>query len=261
MLSGLTQSSPAASAAPSETGGQGAPGESDVVWKPTPPPRMHRILEVGSVLTVFGLLVWMGVRVARGVHSGGQVAAVGVALLAGYLVADLVSGIVHWMGDTLGSENAKWFGPAFTQPFREHHVDPRAISRHGFVETNGNTCIVALPPLGAAHAWMPDEAGVWFYLAAFAAALSMFSVAANQFHKWAHSVRVPRFVAWLQRSHLIIEPNHHNRHHEAPHRSHYCVLSGWMNPVADGLRLFRAAEHVIRRTRPGWLSAEVEQRR
>jgi plasmanylethanolamine desaturase len=199
----------------------------------------------------------MAFRVLHGAATGAQMLLVSAVVLLAYLVADLVSGIVHWMGDTLGDENAPWFGPAFAQPFREHHTDPRAIAGHGFVETNGNTGIVALPPLVAAHVCMTPAGGFRFYLAAFIAALALFGIATNQCHKWAHSTRVPRGAALLQRLRLIIPPDHHQRHHQWPHRTNYCVLSGWMNGLADRLHVFRAAENLIRRTRPSWLNGET----
>jgi hypothetical protein len=226
----------------------------------TPVPLSHRILEITAVLGVGILLAWMGVRVVRGIDTAGQLIAVVTSVLVGYLVADLISGIVHWMGDSLGDENTPWFGPTFSEPFRVHHSDPRLITVHGFVETNGNTCIVAMPPLIAAHAWMPAEPGTWFYLAVLVSSLALFGVATNQCHKWAHSARVPRLVALMQRWRLIIGPDHHERHHVFPHASHYCVLSGWMNILADGLRLFRGAEQAIRRLRPSWLNEDTVRR-
>jgi len=218
-------------------------------------PTAHRVFEVTALVLTVILLAWMGVRVARAIGTQGHGFGVATAVLVAYLLADLVSGIVHWMGDTLGDENAGWFGAAFSQPFREHHKDPRAIAVHAFVETNGNNGIVALPPLLAAHLWMTPT-GPRFYLAAFVAALALFGLATNQCHKWAHSWRVPRIVSLLQRSRLIIAPGHHDRHHEWPHRTHYCVLSGWMNAAADRLRFFRAVEHIIRHTRPSWLNKD-----
>jgi ubiquitin-conjugating enzyme E2 variant len=213
----------------------------------------HRVFEVTALLATVLLLGWLAVRVARAIETGGQAFWVLTATLGAYLLADLVSGIVHWMGDTLGDENAGWFGAAFSSPFREHHKDPRAIAVHAFVETNGNNGIVALPPLVAAHLWM-TATGWRFYMAAFVGALAFFGLATNQCHKWAHTLRPPRVVTVLQRWHLIIAPDHHDRHHEWPHRTHYCVLSGWMNAVADRLKFFRAVEHLIRHTRPGWLA-------
>jgi ubiquitin-conjugating enzyme E2 variant len=223
---------------------------------PAPGSRTHHVWEVGSLTVTLVLLGWMVVRVGRGISSEGQALGVAGLAVAAYLLADLLSGIVHWAGDTLGDEKAGWFGPAFSLPFREHHKDPREIASHGFVETNGNTGIVALTPLAAGHVFMAPR-GLGFYAGVFIAGLTLFGLATNQCHKWAHRLHPPRMVRLLQRCGLVINPDHHDRHHKWPHRTHYCVLSGWMNFVADRLKLFRAAEHVIRRYRPTWLSAEA----
>ena len=75
-------------------------------------------------------------------------------------MADFLSGFVHWAGDTVGDESTPVFGPNFVKPFRYHHVDPEDITRHDFVETNGNNCIVVAPVLSLVLLLMPKTTGV-----------------------------------------------------------------------------------------------------
>ena len=74
-------------------------------------------------------------------------------------MSDFLSGFVHWAGDTVGDESTPIFGPNFVRPFRFHHVDPEDITRHDFVETNGNNCIVAAPVLLLVLLLLPATTG------------------------------------------------------------------------------------------------------
>ena len=227
----------------------------------TPPTysRSHRVVEVASIVLVFATLVGMACRVVSAVRSTGDWIYLGFMALTGYLIADFISGVVHWAGDTLGDESTPILGKNFVTPFRYHHVDPKDITRHDFIETNGNNCIVVLVPLATAYLLLPDETGFGFFMATLMGFLGLFIVATNQFHKWAHADAPPRVAAALQRYGLILSTDHHVIHHTEPHDKHYCITVGWMNPVLNRIKFFRAMEAVIASIRPDLL--HLEERR
>jgi hypothetical protein len=190
--------------------------------------RWIRLLEATAVALFFALLAAIATRLLRGTESGGRVPILLLAAFGGYALADMVSGLTHWFCDTFFREDTPFIGPLLIRPFREHHRDPAAMTRHGFLELTGNSCLGVLPllALGAWRPWTPVfDAG----LVAFALAL----FATNQFHKWAHSAAVPRWVAGLQRWHIILNPARHGVHHTPPHKGAYGVTNGWMNVILD----------------------------
>jgi plasmanylethanolamine desaturase len=183
------------------------------------------VLEAVAVLLFFTLLALLGIRVVRG---PAQVPFLLLAAGAGYALADVASGLTHWFCDTFFREDTPGIGPVLIFPFREHHRDPTAMTRHGFLELTGNSCLGVAPILGLA-VWRPWSPILDAGLIAFSLAL----FGTNLFHKWAHSETVPRMVAWLQKCRLILNPARHQVHHTPPNRSAYCVTSGWMNLLLD----------------------------
>ena len=203
-----------------------------------------RALDWTSLLSYAALACWLGVELVPGTLERPWV--VFTAVLLGYLAADLVSGLVHWAADTWGSPDLPVIGPALLGPFREHHRDPLAITRHDFVETNGNNCLISLPVLGIAL-WLapgPDGGGSLF-LSSYLLALVFWVLLTNQFHKWAHLPQPPPLQAFLQRWHLILPPAHHQLHHTRPFTSHYCITTGWLNWPLNWMRFFPVLEWCI----------------
>jgi ubiquitin-conjugating enzyme E2 variant len=209
---------------------------------------IHRCVEIAAIV-LFGVLAgYLCIRLATATGpSQGWI--VGLAALAGYVAADLVSGLVHWAFDTWGSPDTPVLGRYFIGPFREHHRDPLSITRHGFIETNGNSCVAAAPILGIA-CLIPLGTGLGVFATTCLLVMSLGLFATNQFHKWAHLDDPGRIVVALQRWHLILPSEHHRVHHAAPHETNYCITTGWMNHIL-GARFFRRAERVV-----GGLKAE-----
>lgn len=207
--------------------------------------RGHRALEIVSIVVFFAALLSIGVRTVEVVDGSTGRWPVGLSLLGGFVLADFLSGVAHWAGDTVGDEHTPLIGANFVTPFRLHHVDPKAITRHDFIETNGNSSIASLPTMLLLVWWMPSAPGLWLYFTVLLSSAAFFVFCTNQFHKWAHAAEVPAPVRWLQRARLILSPEHHAIHHAAPHDKYYCITVGWLNPLLTRLRFFRRCEAVM----------------
>jgi ubiquitin-conjugating enzyme E2 variant len=166
--------------------------------------------------------------------------------LSGLLAADFVSGFFHWTFDTWGSPNVPWIGPTLIRTFREHHVDQLAITRHDFVETNGTNVLFAILPAGGALLFRnPTGTKTDAFFATMLCFMAMFTATTSQVHKWAHTVNPPRMVILLQKTRLLLAPDHHVHHHTAPYIKHYCINCGWMNGPLAQIRFFPILERII----------------
>ncbi|MFO0676021.1 MAG: fatty acid desaturase family protein [Polyangiaceae bacterium] len=208
--------------------------------------RWNRAADVASIATFVGLGIVIERRLilANPMH----LLSVPAAMLTGLLLADLASGLVHWGCDTWGSTEIPIVGRHFIRPFREHHVDPKSITRHDLVETNGNNCFSALPVEIVALFLNPTSA-FQAYVATSLVFLALFVGFTGQIHKYAHMEdgEPPAFVRWLQDKRIILSRRHHDHHHGAPFDRHYCITVGFWDRPLERIGFFRRFERLITR--------------
>ena len=202
-----------------------------------------RVLDAFSIVGYFVLSAWLALRMLGSYALDGDGLLLfysAIGLLLAYLAADLLSGIVHFLADNFGNADTPVLGPALIHPFRDHHDDPQGITRHGFLETNGNNCLICIPVLLGIHYiydWISPRFA--FLLGAAVNGTLAFIFLTNQIHKWAHQSSPASFVSMLQKTGIILSPSHHALHHRAPHLTNYCITSGWLNPVLDRSGILR----------------------
>ncbi len=204
-------------------------------------------VEAGLLLTALGLLALQGQRALDGFAATGTWWALPFALVLGILCADFATGAIHWFGDRFFQETTPVLGDALIRPFREHHVDPQAMVRHGLLELHGNSAIPVVAAVGAAQFFGGGAATP--FSSAFGAWLVIFcatSMATNQFHMWAHAESVPPTVRWLQGRGVILSPARHAVHHCGKFDRSYCMTSGFLNPLLDRINFFGRLERGIR---------------
>ena len=197
-------------------------------------PTSHRVFElisVGAFIGFAGLLA-AGVAVEVGDRLSWPVGLLIFGLvLAAYAVADLASGIVHYLLDNFGSPDTPVIGQKFVKPFRDHHVDPMAMTHGDFIAVNADNVFICLPVIIPAF-FLLDVAR-HPYWGVFLVGLVAGVIMTNQLHKWAHMPTVPRVVAVAQRSGVVLSKEHHSVHHSGAYDSNYCITWGHLDMLLN----------------------------
>lgn len=156
------------------------------------------------------------------------------------LLADLVSGIVHWAEDAYARPGAPLIGKLAENNLRHHHR-PREFLAKSWLESSWDLLLVAAVLLAVA-AW-----GGWLNWRVWLFAFAITN--ANQIHKWTHMDRaeLPAPVRWLQRLYLLQNARHHGRHHAGTRSTHYCVITNFLNPLLEEIGFWTRIERHIER--------------
>jgi hypothetical protein len=132
------------------------------------------------------------------------------------------------------------------------------MTKHDAIETNGDNCLVSILFLMVpqfkcnsnlltlvtntpTNPMTSDQVFVMFMWTF----LGIFGALTNQFHKWAHTYQPPTVVRWLQQYGIILGRKGHNIHHKSPFACHYCITTGWLNPLLDAIHFWRGLELAI----------------
>ena len=196
-----------------------------------------------SVFFLFGLLI----KTSSNVTSF-QIFIFGSAAgFIGYLMADLLTGSIHWFCDTFFSEKTPFIGSFIIFPFREHHKHPYLITEDKFIEQDTTSFFVLLPALVTAFysSKIYDETLLLYFSHSCLVGLAIGAFSTNLFHKWAHMDNPPKIIQKFQNMGVILNHERHKIHH-ANHDRSFCVTSGLLNPLLDKIKFFPAIESFIR---------------
>jgi ubiquitin-conjugating enzyme E2 variant len=177
--------------------------------------------------------------------SMGVVVASSLGAMAGsILLADLVSGVIHWAEDAYARYKPGRKVRMLNMVARDnkrHHLRPREFLRRNWWQSSWDLLALGVAIIAVAYAMGHLSWAVILFVA--------LSVNANQMHKWAHMNprENPRIVTWLQKMHLLQSPRHHGRHHSGAKDSHYCVVTNVLNPVLEKVNFWRRLEKVVER--------------
>jgi Lipid desaturase domain len=170
-----------------------------------------------------------------------------LAIVLGYFLADVASGLVHWATDTWFSE--KQFGRLIAIA-REHHTHPAHILGYRFIE---NSTLGSAPsalfigPLAIVVALFPRSA----FLYAVMIVLFLISLTllwGTSLHNIGHRKAKSPVIKVAQKLRLFITPAYHHVHHSGDQTTRYCTVNGWANPLLDRIGFWRGLERLISAT-------------
>jgi hypothetical protein len=159
-------------------------------------------------------------------------------LLAGWLIADLLGGIAHWLEDRILTVRTPMLG-GIVAANRLHHAEPLAFIGKNFLErhlatwaTAGAISLLWLMLFGPSLVWLAATIG---------------GAISSGVHFLAHGRSDVRLVRILQDVGLLQSAAHHAGHHRPGAARRYCVLTALLNPVLDGIGLWAWLERIAHR--------------
>ncbi|KAK7316752.1 hypothetical protein RJT34_00443 [Clitoria ternatea] len=160
---------------------------------------------------------------------------------AGYILADLGSGVYHWAIDNYGDGSTPIVG-AQIEAFQGHHKWPWTITRRQFANN--------LHALARAVTFTVLPIEIIFHdpiVQGFVGVCSGCIMFSQQFHAWSHGTksRLPPLVAALQEAGVLVSRSQHAAHHRPPYNNNYCIVSGVWNEFLDKHKVFEALEMML----------------
>jgi len=155
------------------------------------------------------------------------------------LVADFITGVVHWTEDTYGLPSWPFLGGFVIEPNIEHHLRPTLLGTMSNLALRNYQAVVPLGVVSAAAVW-------WFGWSAwpFALTLSLASVG-NEVHTWNHRRSNNAAIRFLQDAGIVQSPRQHAKHHRAPFDKYFCTLTNITNEALELVQFWRRLEWLI----------------
>ena len=166
------------------------------------------------------------------------------------LIADFITGFVHWFEDTYITPDWPILGQHVGLPNIEHHKHPGwIVTMSSFVSRNIQTFSMGIVFLITCF---------FFYGLMFPVVFTVVLAAlGNEIHTWNHRSRKhnPWWIRLLQDTCIIQTPHQHAKHHRKPYDTCYCTITNFLNPILDMTKFWRGLEYII------WLVTGAEVQR
>lgn len=170
-----------------------------------------------------------------------------VSVAVAWLVADLLSGVIHFIEDRYIALNSPGILGEIAKDNDEHHSKPTKMLMISPWE-NIKMSVYAATPFFVILVLI--GAPLWLCLSV------AFTSLANLIHRWSHTPdrQLNRVILFLQKYRILHPKDQHAEHHYAmgqivprfDAQERYCVITGLLNPILDSNKVWVRIE--------GWLS-------
>lgn len=154
--------------------------------------------------------------------------------ISAWLVADFLTGLVHWVEDRYGNPNTPILGKLIIIPNIEHHQKPRLLCKSTYFNRNYTTLIPAIIIATVAM----------FYEYYFVVLVSLFASQANEIHSWSHQ-KCSYPIRIMQSIGVLCSVKGHLLHHHKPYDTSFCVMSGILNPILNTIKFWQFIEYSL----------------
>jgi len=156
-----------------------------------------------------------------------------------WLLADFITGVIHWWEDTYGNPQWPLLGKFVVEPNIVHHTQPTKLLEGTYWDRT-NTSYIGAGIIGlvlwclGVHAWQMIV-------------LLFFCAQGNQIHALSHRSDVAngKFVLFLQKIGIFQSRKTHRWHHKAPYETNFCIMSEFLNPILNKLEFWEELEQFI----------------
>lgn len=158
-----------------------------------------------------------------------------------WMLADLITGVVHWWEDAYGNPNWPIVGKYVIQPNLEHHKKPRALLSGSYWNRINTTVFAVVILIGIFwicgwHSWQMIVC-------------LLFCTQSNEIHAISHRTDKEngKLIVFLQRMCILQRRKTHGWHHKAPYDTNFCVMTEFLNPLLNKIRFWIFLEWSIQK--------------
>ncbi len=163
----------------------------------------------------------------------------GIQIFLLWLLADFITGVIHWWEDAYGNPTWPILGKYIVEPNLEHHKNPRRLVKGSYWNrVNTSVCVAIIVSIifyfCGWHSWR-------MILCLF------FCSQGNEIHAISHRTDKEngKFFIFLQKIGIIQNRKTHGWHHKAPYDTNFCVMTEFLNPSLNKIDFWRKLELVL----------------